>query len=968
MEEKQVSSSIQVKVGLMLLLSIAGLLLFFSTPTMNSYVSDQGSNSKASANLDGKLVALSRASEKVTRYKSHLDFLTECRKRDLVPRGMRLGFARDALPKSEFLEQTITDTINFANREILSACKDTYRALVEREKKGLKEQLDSISHVTDASNSEAILESQKRKSKTQRKKLLRKKKKKLNNLSCEQEKTTTTPPPPSVVNKKGRNRRFKRRPHNPSQEQALQAQPTENNDDNLVVNLSDVHLTQDQTQVLRYGNKFAPTPKRLDHEKLKKDVEEGCRRVRLKELFYESTSVAPTFYKPTGYTPPSGRDLALDSYCATLMNKVDNYKSTQKHRDNLNPKERKALNELRSMVKDRQIRISCADKGGAIVVQNTSGYIEEGKRQLQDATYYTPLTADPTSHIASESNDLIDRLHADNLIDDNTWKWAQVDTKTVRCHQLYFLPKIHKSLTNPPGRPIVSGVNGPTENVSKLVDHWLQSYVKSLPSHIQDSTHMLRNLRNWNEAYGPFREGTRLVTIDVVGLYSNIPHEDIRTALQHFLDNYPRNDVPPTNRILELAEHVLKNNVFRFDEKVYQQVFGTAMGTPLAPSAANLFMGWLEAQLLTNSPVPVQEEMWRRFIDDIFLLWTGTEDELDQFFSHLNGFHPSIKFTWNSSTTSIPFLDINIRLENGFLVTDVYSKPTDSHAYLHPRSCHPQHVTKNIPYSLFLRLRRLCSNTDTFQKRCEEWRDYFLKRGYRNKLIEEAVQKASAIPRSETLEYRPKTKNSRPPCVISYHPANPPLRTWFNESQDLLHTSARMRSAMPQPPVLGERNCPSIRTLLMPSVLPTPVDIDSGCCKCENGCIVCREHLVQGLSFSSSNTREQFRIRQKLSCDSTNLVYLLHCDACQQPPQYVGQTSTTLRRRITSHRSSITTKANNLVSKHFNQPGHSVRNLKCIAVERVYTETIEARRRRENFWIDKLKTLKPMGLNASEKV
>ena len=124
----------------------------------------------------------------------------------------------------------------------------------------------------------------------------------------------------------------------------------------------------------------------------------------------------------------------------------------------------------------------------------------------------------------------------------------------------------------------------------------------------------------------------------------------------------------------------------------------------MAPSAANLFMGWLEAQLLASSPVPVSQDTRKRFIDDIFLLWTGTPEDLDVFFDHINSFHPTIKFTITSSTDQLPFLDILISLKNGFLKTDIHSKPTDSHAYLPSSSCHPRHVVKNIPYSQFLRL------------------------------------------------------------------------------------------------------------------------------------------------------------------------------------------------------------------------------------------------------------------------
>ena len=82
----------------------------------------------------------------------------------------------------------------------------------------------------------------------------------------------------------------------------------------------------------------------------------------------------------------------------------------------------------------------------------------------------------------------------------------------------------------------MSCVNGPTDSLSKLVDHWLQGHVASLSSYIKDTTHMLRTLQQWNHDYGPFKDGVRLVTIDVIGLYTNIPHQDLLTALRFHLN------------------------------------------------------------------------------------------------------------------------------------------------------------------------------------------------------------------------------------------------------------------------------------------------------------------------------------------------------------------------------------------------------------------------------------------------
>ena len=83
----------------------------------------------------------------------------------------------------------------------------------------------------------------------------------------------------------------------------------------------------------------------------------------------------------------------------------------------------------------------------------------------------------------------------------------------------------------------------------------------------------------------------RLVTIDVIGLYTNIPHQDVLTELRFHLNSMPQTNIPPIERVADVANQVLFSNVFSFEDDYLQQIFGTAMGTPMAPSAANLFMG-----------------------------------------------------------------------------------------------------------------------------------------------------------------------------------------------------------------------------------------------------------------------------------------------------------------------------------------------------------------------------------------
>ena len=202
---------------------------------------------------------------------------------------------------------------------------------------------------------------------------------------------------------------------------------------------------------------------------------------------------------------------------------------------------------------------------------------------------------------------------------------------------------------------------------------------------------------------------------------------------------------------------------------------------PMAPSISCLFMGWLEEQMLANSPVPINPKFWKRYIDDIFLLWTGSDTQWDTYFDYLNSFHNTIKFTTNLSSSELPFLDISIKLLDGYLVTDLYTKSTDAHAYLHFSSCHPHHCKHNIPYSQMLRLRRICSRDEDFRLRSSELSKYLLDRGYKKSIIDQAFQRASLKPRSDTLTYTNKSKHSRVPFIITHNPRNPPLRKILSE-------------------------------------------------------------------------------------------------------------------------------------------------------------------------------------------
>ena len=80
-----------------------------------------------------------------------------------------------------------------------------------------------------------------------------------------------------------------------------------------------------------------------------------------------------------------------------------------------------------------------------------------------------------------------------------------------------------------------------------------------------------------------------------------------------------------------------------FEDEHFLQIHGTAMGTWMAPSYANIFMGMLENRILQT--VDKTPTVWWMYIDDIFAIWPHDGEYLEQFIHIINDMHSTIKFT-----------------------------------------------------------------------------------------------------------------------------------------------------------------------------------------------------------------------------------------------------------------------------------------------------------------------------------
>ena len=146
--------------------------------------------------------------------------------------------------------------------------------------------------------------------------------------------------------------------------------------------------------------------------------------------------------------------------------------------------------------------------------------------------------------------------------------------------------------------------------------------------------------------------------------------------------------------------------------------------------------------------------------------------------------HPRIQFTMNhtflnpelerfecKTQESIPFLDSECQIKNGKIVTDLYCKPTDRNQYLLKNSCSPASVIKNIPFSLALRILRICSEEEARELRFSEPKELLLARSYRLSMVDTAIDRARTIPRSQALRQVNRQRQCRRPVnVVSFDP------------------------------------------------------------------------------------------------------------------------------------------------------------------------------------------------------
>ena len=376
-----------------------------------------------------------------------------------------------------------------------------------------------------------------------------------------------------------------------------------------------------------------------------------------------------------------------------------------KVRPNISREEHQALREMK---RDNTRMVLTADKGVLLVVLDRDEYTAKSEELLHQPNYKI-LKTDPTTKHKNKLISLLKSIKAEGGIDDNIYR-RLYPTGAVP-PKYYGLPKGHKP--GMPLRPIISSVGSVTHATAKELGRIIKPLVGGSIHHVQNNRDFLQSIEDIQ-----LKPEEVMMSFDVEALFTSVPVEPPIEIIKNLLEEdrtlHQRTSMT-VNQITNLLRFCLTRTYFTFQGKIFAQVKGAAMGSPISPIVANLFMEDLEKKALATAPTP--PTLWKRFVDDTFIIIQKAEK--DNFLQHLNTIDENIHFTCEEADEdgSIAFLDMLITPDkDGRLNTSVYRKATHTDQYLHWDSHHAVASKYSVVGTLFHRVRTICSTPMKLQK------------------------------------------------------------------------------------------------------------------------------------------------------------------------------------------------------------------------------------------------------------
>ena len=560
-----------------------------------------------------KLHLWEKTEKKMANFQNHRRFMIKCLKNNIIPVNIKL--------KTSIFTKKANEIIRRAERQLLNEHVRTINNMIEInmfKREAYLHQLEEVLGQVTMQECKTLME---RVKECRHQKVLERQKKKFEAL---------------VLKSNGRSKQDVR--NNSKKDGTNEDRDGKNRENSRwVINLSSTPLTKDQERLLAHGPKFVITPRETPVKEYKAATEQACMKME------------------------QGKQEEFRVEVKRLLIKDQN----NQKQANVSREELKAMKELKL---DTNKLILTVDKGVALVVLDKEDYIKRAEDLLEDNTY-KKIAEDPTPKQKNKLINILRNIKAEGGLKEEVYK--RLYPTGAGSPKFYGLPKLHKA--GIPLRPIISSIGTVTYNTAKELARILKPLVGLSNHHIQNTMNFVDQIKEVK-----LKKEESMVSYDVTALFTSVPIPPVLKIIEDKLNedkDLPQRTSMNTKHIIRLLEFCLRSTYFVFQGQYYEQTEGAAMGSPLSPIIANIYMEHFETRALETAPHP--PTLWKRFVDVTFVILETTYK--DEFFQHINGIEQKIQFTAENTRAdgSLPFLDTLVTVqEDGSLSTSIYRKPT----------------------------------------------------------------------------------------------------------------------------------------------------------------------------------------------------------------------------------------------------------------------------------------------------
>jgi len=632
--------------------------------------------------------------------------------------------------------------------------------------------------------------------------------------------------------------------------------PLNNTNKSWFVNLSNSHIPSQVSNLLQFGEKFSlPSlynKKQSIHEIIK-DVESNIKSFHIENQTRIRNIIIPQFHRflhtESLKNTTNEKLIALHNYTIDFQRK--------------NP----------------EIIYTRADKGNITVALNKMDYFKKMDVLLEDTKTYSLIKKDPSITIEKKLNEMIKKWFTKEYITKR--ELLQLRSSDSLLPKAYGLPKLHK--VNVPLRLIVSSINTSLYPIAKFLNKIISDSIPHTDYQAKNSFDLCKALSNKN-----IPTAHSLFSLDVVSLFTNVPLNLALDGIGKRWEYIQQSTKISKEDFMVSVEFVLSSTYFTFGNRIYKQIFGTPMGSPLSPIVADIVMRDLEENILNS--LNIRPILYYRYVDDIIL--TAPKDEIQLILDRFNSYHYRLKFTLETEVNHcLNFLDITLIRKDTKIITDWFHKSTFSGRYLSFFSNHPTCHKVGTIYSLVDHAIKL-SHPTFHEKNLGICINLLLDNGY--------------------------------PLNLIFNKINSRLKKLF------VHRTVTI------PNVINTDNNSNNekRIIVLPYVSPLTdlimSNIDSS--KTLIG-LRCLNKLSRLIKVHKDIDKPLYK---------NNVVYKIHCRDCEAT--YVGQTKRQLKTRLKEHRNNIKLdqSKHSVISEHITKYNHSFdwENTKIIDYESRYYKRI----------------------------